>query len=348
MSTGSLPTMDAMSLEKLASIECTPARAVGIVLFLLAGIPLCTWLLSSSNSWPRKPGRGKEPPVAPYAVPYLQHMLSFLWSPGDTFKYHRTRYPNTPFTLLMSGTKFHIYQNTATVNHVFSRSRAFAFEPVIASMMENGVNLPLEDRPNFHLQPHPVDGAMKPQSTSSSFVHANHTIWLKYLSGKHLDSIMEVYMEHFENVLRTHQTLNSREWKTLPLHDTLQKIIFDASALTFFGARLWKLWPNMWEDFKLFNDATYAGVRSNLAFYLQPRALRARGRMLQAFDKWVDVAIDEWPGADGIWTEEWGIKMNWEREKLARDFGFSLRGRSCLQASFLFVYVISFSPVWRY
>ena len=324
-------------MDAITIVEWTPGRALVLLSILLTSIPLCTWLLSLPKSWPAKPGSGKEPPIAPYAIPYLQHMASFLRSPGDTFKYHRARYPDTPFTLLMSGTKFHVYQNAATVSHVFSRSRAFAFEPVIASMMENGVNLPMEDRPNFYLQSHPVDGAMKAQSASSSFVHANHNIWLKYLAGKHLDSIMEVYMEHFEDLLSRHRALNSREWKKFPLHETLQKIIFDASALTFFGTRLGKLWPNMWEDFKLFNDATYAGVRSNLAFYLQPKALRARERMLRAFEKWVDVAIDEWPGGEEIWTEEWGIKMNWERERLARDFDFSLRGRSCLQASFLFV-----------
>ena len=113
-------------------------------------------------------------------------------------------------------------------------------------------------------------------------------------------------------------------------------MIFEASALTFFGTRLFQIWPDMWNDWKLFNDATYSGVRSNFSFYLQPRAALARRRMLKAFDKWVDCEVDEWDEEDGIWNEKWGVRLNWEREVLSRKFDFTQRGRSCLQASLLF------------
>lgn len=277
--------------------------------------------------------------MAPYWMPHLQHTMAFLWNPGKTFQTNHARYPDSPFTLLMSGTKFHVFHQASTVSHVFSRSRAFAFEPVIASMMENGMDLPLHDRQRFYLQNQAMDDIAKPQSASSSFVHANHNVWLKYLTGKHLEGIMSEYTQHFQNVLKDQTCLNSPESHKLDLHELLQKMIFDASALTFFGTRLQKSWPSIWEDWKTFNEATYAGVRSNLAFYLQPKAYLARRRMLRAFDKWVDVNVEQWREANGIWNSKWGVRMNWEREKLARDFHFSLRGRSCLQASFLFVYV---------
>jgi len=182
-----------------------------------------------------------------------------------------------------------------------------------------------------------MDKTAKPQSASSSFVHANHNVWLKYLTGRHLEAIMSVYTRHFQDVLEEQSVLKDGGTPNLDLHELLQRMIFDASALTFFGTRLQKFWPQLWDDWKLFNNATYAGVRSNFAFYLQPKAYFARERMLRAFDKWVDEEAEDWPESDGIWNEKWGVRMNWERERLARDFQFSLRGRSCLQASFLFV-----------
>lgn len=164
-------------------------------------------------------------------------------------------------------------------------------------------------------------------------------MYIKYLSGKRLDDIMKVYFEHFAAVLAKNPIYNSigEDWKTIPLNETLQKIIFDTSSVTFFGTRLQQLWPDMWRDFKLFNDAAYAGVRSNMAFVLQPRAYLARERMLKAFEKWVDCEVEDWEEASGVWSEKWGIRMNWEREKMARQFDFTHRGRACLQAGFLFV-----------
>lgn len=95
-----------------------------------------------------------------------------------------------------------------------------------------------------------------------------------------------------------------------------------------------------------FNDMTYVGVRTNLAYLAQPRAGRARERMLHAFEQWLQHDLpDEWPEEEGVWNETWGGKMNWEREHLARHFGLSLRGRACLQASFLFAIILNAAPM---
>lgn len=60
--------------------------------------------------------------------------------------------------------------------------------------------------------------------------------------------------------------------------------------------------------------------------------------MFKAFEQWLDTAGEqEWNDADGAWCENWGFRMNWERDKSARSNGFTFRGRACLQASFLFV-----------
>ena len=157
--------------------------------------------------------------------------------------------------------------------------------------------------------------------------------------GSNLTDVMKVYMEKFHEVLDDLFDVSSNKVRTVRYHELMRRTIFEASVLTFFGTRLSKIWPNLWEDWKLFNDASFVGVRSNFSFRFRPKASAARERMLQAFEKWVDCELQEWPESEGVWNEQWGIRMNWEKEGLGRKFGFTLRGRAALQAGFLFVYV---------
>ena len=235
------------------------------------------------------------------------------------------------------GTKFHVFDSQATASLVFGKSRDFAFEPVLASMMENGMNLPIEDRPNFQIPLRSQEVQSSDEHLSKSFVSANHSIWLKYLTGDPLDNIMEQYVRNLETELNGLFETSGSEWTSLDLHELMRKVIFEASVKTFFGFHLATHWPQMWEDWKRFNDATYAGVRSNMAYFLQGGAYPARERMLVAFEKWLEHQNKSWNSTDRIWDQNWGLKMNWERDTLARKHAFSNRGRACLQASFLFV-----------
>lgn len=304
------------------------------LLTLALGLPLIAIVITYLQSWlqsrPAEPNIGSEPPILPYWLPYLQHLPYFLWNPGALYNAGRKRFPDTPFTLVLAGTKFHVFSSPDTVNRILGRSRKFSFEPVMASMMENGVNLPLPDRPKFF--------SANSSPGQPKFVTENHNIWVQNLSGKRLDDIMRIYMKNFHEVLKEHVDLDSNEWTRVNLHEFVRRLIFETSILTFFGPCLRKIWPSMWKDWRTYDDATYIGVRTNLAYYLQPGAHGARERMFKAFEQWIDAAgEEEWNNADGVWCEKWGLKMNWERDRLARSTGFTFRGRACLQASFLFV-----------
>ncbi|CAK4034002.1 Cytochrome P450 family [Lecanosticta acicola] len=309
---------------------------------LLVVLPLASITITYLSSWlqsgSRKADSKNEPPLLPYWLPYLQHLPYFLWNPGALYLAGKKQYPETPFTLVLAGTKFHVFNSPDTVNHVFSRSRKFSFEPVMASMMENGVNLPIPDRPKF-LSSGSLPGQPK-------FVNENHNIWVQNLSGKRLEDIMTIYMKHFRQVLAGQIDLHSSDWIRVNLYDFVRRVIFETSALTFFGPRLKQIWPTMWNDWRRYDDATYVGVRTNWAYYLQPGAYSAREKMFDAFERWITAAGEQdWDEADGAWSESWGFKMNWERDKLARENGFTFRGRACLQASFLFVIVTNAAPM---
>lgn len=250
----------------------------------------------------------------------------------------------------MMNTKFHVFSTASTAAHVFSRSRDFTFEPVLSSMMQNAMGLPAQDSHWFNP---PLEKKKKKQEGDEEtedprvFMESNVNIWMKYLSGKQLDATVEVYLDHFLKSLDKIiglQNLKNGEWKTGDIHAILSRLIFETSAMTFFGPRLAQIWgeETMWEDYKLFNDVSYIGVRTNAAYKLHPEAGRARDRMLKAFERWCDVEIGddderEWNETpDGVWNGKWGLKLNYEKEILARKLAFSVRGRSSVHASFLF------------
>jgi cytochrome P450 len=310
---------------------------------LSATVLITTYLNSLSRSWPVAPGKGLEPPIAPYWLPGIQHLAAFLLNPARTFQTTQSKYKSSPYTLLMGNVKFHVFGSPSVATHVFARSRTFAYEPVTNSMLENGLGLPMADRVHFQIGLDRTDG----KEHAKGFVVQNHNVWLRYLSGEPLDNLMEIFARHFHEVLEQHLDMNTRDWQRVDLYQFLRKTIFDTSVLTYFGPRLAQIWgPTMWEDFCLFNDATYVGVRTNLAYVLQPRAGRARERMLRAFEQWLTHASEgDWSEKDGYWNEEWGAKMNWERDHLARQFGLSLRGRATMQASFLFAIILNAAPM---
>lgn len=56
----------------------------GTLLFGLCSISLVfTWVNSFVYSFPAKPNTGSEPPLVPYCIPYLGHLVQFLRDPGD-------------------------------------------------------------------------------------------------------------------------------------------------------------------------------------------------------------------------------------------------------------------------
>jgi len=333
-------------MATMSDVWCSlpwPVQLIAACIVLTATLLITTCLNSLSHSWPVAAGKGHEPPIAPYWLPGIQHLAAFLLNPGGTLRTTQSKYKDSPYTLLMGNVKFHVFGSPSVATHVFARSRTFAYEPVTMSMLENGLDLPVADRVHFQTNLNRADSA----EHAKGFVVQNHNVWLRYLSGEPLDDLMQLFTRHFHEVLEQHLDMKTRGWQRVDLYQFLRKAIFDTSVLTYFGPRLAQIWgPTMWKDFCLFNDATYIGVRTNLAYVLQPRAGRARERMLRAFEQWLTHHSEgDWPEKDEYWNEEWGAKMNWERDHLARQFGLSLRGRATMQASFLFAIILNAAPM---
>lgn len=277
----------------------------------------------------------REPPVASYWIPYFGHLFGFLFDPGRLVRDLKKKYPDSPFTLIMMGHKFHIYNSSEVIAHVFSRSREYLFHPIVASMMENGLAMPRSDQAKFEV---PIAEYSSEQKESRAFVEANHAVFVKNLSGHNLTTTMQEYSRHFAQALEEAipEAVVDRDI-SVNLHDKLERVIFFASLNTFFGKRLQANYPEIFDDFRALERALYVGVRSNLAFQLNPRAEKARSRLLDHFDTWVNVELGDWGDEDVVWNEKWGMRLNWERERLHREHYFTQRGRSCSHASFLYV-----------
>lgn len=210
--------------------------------------------------------------------------------------------------------------------------------------MSNGLELdgPDYDKFNVPISPHKKspDFTLE-QQESFTFVSRNHGLYLKHLSGKTLDPILQLYKKNLLRLIGQGLPTQPGSSNSIQLHKTLRKLVFDASSVTFFGTRLLQLSPNLWEDWWSFDEAAYIGVRSRASFYLRPWTLAGRRRMLEALDEWVETDLEPWSHERGVWCDKWGVKLNWEREHMARDHNMTTRGRSCVHASFLWVYVFN-------
>ena len=252
------------------------------------------------------------------------------------------RYPRTPFSILLPGAKFHIITSPDTAFYIFTKPRDFICEPVVASMMSNGLELAGADLAKFDVPISPLRKSpdfSPAQQESFAFVTRNHALFLKYLSGKALGPVMQQYSRHFLAAMSRDLPLAAETCAqvSLPLHTTLRKLVFDASCLTFFGTRILKVSPELWDYWRQFDDAAYIGVRSSASFYLRPWTLAGRRKFLETFDQWAKVHLEDWDEGEGVWADKWGLKLNWERERMARDHDMTLRGRACVHASFLWV-----------
>ncbi|PLN76123.1 cytochrome P450 [Aspergillus taichungensis] len=278
------------------------------------------------------------PPVAPYWIPYFGHVFEFFRDPGKLVQNLRKKYPGVPFSLVMMGTKFHVFDSVESASTIFSRSRDFDFSPIVASMMQNGLDLPDQDTQIYQ-------GTFRSAKGSKPFQDLVHNAYIRFLTGKHLDSIMKVYRVNLVHYMNENFQLPGTEKRNIFVFEEMRRLVFATSVTTFFGTRIQKDYPGFWEDFRRVDDTLYAGVRSNLPFRLSRQAWQARERILLAFDRWIDTAVQEWPGVDEIWCEEWGLKLNWERERLHRDNGITSRGRSCAHLSFLWVSMTNVGPL---
>ena len=237
--------------------------------------------------------------------------------------------------------KFHVFSNISTALDVFQRNKDFSFEPVLGSLMENALNLPASDRKWFY--PPPKESKTTKVTDLNDprvFVEWNINIWKKYLNGKWLDLIIDVYLKNFLNTLDKVLDLSSfknGEWVSFEFHEALGRVVFETTSLTFFGTRFVNLWGStMWEDFKTFNHASYIGSRTDLIYRIMPGPKRARENMLNSFEKWCQADIEDWDESEGVWNEKWGARLNLEKEELARKLSFTTRGRAAVHSSFLY------------
>ena len=208
--------------------------------------------------------------------------------------------------------------------------------------MDNGLECDGIDLQKFEVPifPRRKGADLTPEHAEAlTFTSHNHGLYLKYLTGSALDPILQVYKKYLLKDMKAALPIEQSGSITVNMHTVLRRLIFDASSVTFFGTRIMDISPDLWDHWKSFDDAAYIGVRSGLSFYLRPWFLKGRRLMLEAFDKWVQTDFEDWDDLKGVWSDKWGVKLNWEREKMSRDHEMTVRGRACVHVSFLWVYV---------
>lgn len=104
--------------------------------------------------------------------------------------------------------------------------------------MRNGLELNGEDLQKFvvPLTSDRKDPSLTPaQRESYVFTQRNHVLYLRYLSGKTLTSIMQVYRENFLRLMNHMIPVEKGATKSLNLHKTLSGLFSRSPVLLFLG-----------------------------------------------------------------------------------------------------------------
>src|SRR5947207_10507264 len=148
----------------------------------------------------------------------------------------RKRYPNTPYTLMLLGTKFHIISAPTSVITVFRKTREFAYEPVPESLLLNAFGLPVTDYEQFHTTPsgrtHSA-GVTPDKKELRIFSAENHSIYTKFLAGQYLDRMTQMFMKNFLGSLD--EAVPSSDprgiWKKVSFYAMLHSLMFAAYVI---------------------------------------------------------------------------------------------------------------------
>jgi Cytochrome P450 len=147
----------------------------------------------------------------------------------------------------------------------------------------------------------------------------------------------------FTEVLRNELTEEPPEWKEVKLYGWLKRHMFSASTVAFLGSHIFETYPNLAEDFFVF-DAEVLRMFFGLPKFLAPEGFNARDRLLDGLARWVAQGLEEYgrSGREGPdpkptgWDPVFGSRVVQAREWLWGKIGLSMRGRAGLHLGLLF------------
>ena len=226
------------------------------------------------------------------------------------------------------------------VQVVFRNSRSLTSDFLILEVYKNVIGVPKRDVAIFEADDSGSAAVpyTKVPEDQRIWRHMHEAQNRNLQSTDYVNTLTAVFTREFLRVL-DEEPLD--EWRSVPIYRFFLNRMGTASSITLLGRGVYKLNPNLTEDFWEFSSG-FLSLFMGIPRFLLPKVWDARMRLTDACTKHLKDISDRYDAiqaADLDWDEDLGSRINRSRDKACLDGGISVEGRGSLLAGFMIGYV---------
>ncbi|KAF5662418.1 cytochrome P450 monooxygenase 7a1 [Fusarium heterosporum] len=264
-------------------------------------------------------GKGRRIPVLPFALPFIGHLLQFLWSTEKLLTKASTYYgPDTPVQIKLLNRRMTILNGSNNIIDLFKSSRSVNSERWLIQVLVNAFGIGTNDVPFYLADNTGVSQQPAPHSNAIPYDHRIfHLVYQTVhdgLSGERLEEMQNQLVCNLSTQLAD-MKVEFNSWTLVPdVYELLiRDICFKASTVSLCGPRIFEAVPNLTSDFWNF-DSHLPSLFKEMPRWLAPTAFKARDRMKENMRKWHELAhkgydISQNSTDTRNWEENFGSKL---------------------------------------
>ncbi|OAX82896.1 hypothetical protein ACJ72_02752 [Emergomyces africanus] len=293
-----------------------------------------TWIVTNIEA--RYGLRQGDPPLIPYAIPWLGHALFFRRGTTRFSSWVREKYPNLLVSrTMMAGNYLYTIFDTKLASQIDRRPKIFAFDPVVL-FVNRAFGAPQADLDVLGkgLLAHAHGSNGKSDQGMIPELHRQH---FPYLNGPTLPSMVfkfrEILTASLENAFPKKESYAADgSWVKLDFKEFAMRHFTLASIPMLMGTRLMEVWPQAYEEFWKF-DSGVLELTTNLPNMFMEEAASSREAMVSVLERWEEEAykhrkFEDVESEDPAWDEYWGARLMRQRHRTFLNNGISKRGRA--------------------
>lgn len=287
---------------------------------------------------PTRSTKVRAPPPVPYTIPILGHAISFLAPrPGQFWAQLFRSHPHTTgaCTLNLGGKANHILFSPSAVQALF-KARGPGRDGFNLQIVNKAFGLDLKECLRyFGIGEGPDHTGVTPVQQQDNFHH--HYM----LEKKAVNELTANFMRVLNDQITHASKAERKEEEEVGLYAWLQDRMFTASTTALMGSRMLEVYPNLREDFFIF-DRELLTMFFGVPKWLSPTPYRVREKALDALIEWQRRTQEECkgdpadPAGDIDWEPVYGSRVNRARQRYYASRGLSVRTRAGMDLGFLF------------
>lgn len=224
------------------------------------------------------------------------------------------------------------------VQAIFRNSKSLSTDAMVLQVYKNVLSLPKPDIAIFEADK--SGSAVDPLIS----IPEHERIWrnLHHINGHGLQSSVDLGILTNTFTREILDVMNQQPLETtVSIYTFFRNQMSTAAGITIIGRGAFVQNPKMTEDFWEFS-AGFMTLFFGIPRFLSPKVFEARDRLVEACVKTINKTAGRWDAilaADEDWNEEFGSRLNRDREKAMIESGLSIEGRGAMMAGFLIGYV---------